>query len=62
MNPGKYGDREQDGRYALNDMEAMCRCGHRLGAHAAHNRTRKRPCFSEDCACEHFRRARSAGK
>lgn len=51
------------GRYELNNMAMLCKCGHVLGRHAAPNDTPSRPCFHEDklmdtnildCRCENF--------
>jgi hypothetical protein len=53
-----------NGQYTFTGgMDRLCRCGHRLGVHAAARVSGKQPCFCgddglEDCDCQKFRPVR----
>lgn len=57
--------RNKHGQYDFNNMELICRCGHKLSIHAGENETKERPCFNEDkgvngatgdnCNCSNFK-------
>lgn len=46
--------RSRDGQYDYENMDVLCRCGHRVGDHYAE---KPRPCCDDDCGCVTFRRA-----
>ncbi len=56
----------KNGQYALEDMNAMCKCGHPLGVHSAARsaKDKSQPCYVHDlaggehCDCEFFTRVR----
>ena len=68
--PGKKGrpdqeTRDDNGRYHTG-MDAMCRCGHKLGWHLGAGRVSERACIAHECdggpektcGCEGFRKKR----
>lgn len=55
-----------DGKYAYSNMELICKCGHKLGYHAAaSSKEFGRPCWVQDdfpdinCTCERFIKAKT---
>jgi hypothetical protein len=57
MTHGKQ-TRENDGRYTFGNLDLACRCGHRLGTHAAERSCGEQPCFADDCDCGVFKKAK----
>lgn len=52
-------NRDRRGRYDLEDMTVMCRCGHTLGCHTAappHECLGPNPGDAHDCNCQVFRK------
>jgi len=57
--------RNSSGKYDFSNFELICKCGHKLGIHAADNPSKLRPCFNGDdidgatgefCKCENFKK------